>query len=276
MDTRKIPLSLFWYQQDIPEPVQGCLQTWKDHPRFSTAVYGCKDAVDFFETTGQHKERVAYETCGPFAMASDYFRLFILYARGGIYIDANWAQITDILPWIEQNCQAGQSGVLVSVNEAASTWNDPATDFMLAKNTDILLNGIMYFTNPQDPFLKIACEICTMNIQSKATESIAFASGSGVLTLLHAIRGFETRTAYLRYLEELVTYRYFGHSLDQVVRHTIAAIQPYNFDMLKTMTAGINVVPGLSLGAHIRRDGLGQLHKDHWYQLKGSLYRSDT
>lgn len=275
MDDKKIPLCLFWYQNEIPDSVDECLQTWTVDHRFNTTVYNGETAAAFFENTGMNREKLAFDTCVPFAMAADYFRLFILQARGGIYIDANWAQISDILPLFESSSSPEQNGVVISVTENANRWGDAFTDVLLANNMDILLNGILHFASPDDIYVKIACEISTLNIESKATESIAFAAGSGVLTLLLALRNFKSRDAYLVFMADLSQHEFFGHSLTTVIQNTIAATEPYDFETLKTEFLKINVVSGLALNTYISRNGLGQYHKDHWLQHKGSLYRSN-
>ncbi|ABV92803.1 hypothetical protein Dshi_1061 [Dinoroseobacter shibae DFL 12 = DSM 16493] len=273
MDAAKLPVSLFWYQDEIPAPVQGCLDSWCGDARLETRVYSARDAERFFEARGMGRELAAFRRCGPYAMASDFFRLHVLLERGGLYVDANWAQKQAFAPVLAGWMSGGYHGLIAEITDFYRDQPDPLARFLIARGGEMLLNGIVFVHRPGDPFLALSAEVCRRNIEAGACEQIAFAAGSGVMAALLLLREFETRAAYVETLEQMATRSFVGHDIGPSIASVIAATEGADHDALRRHFAGFRTVPGPSLQAYLSRDGLGQRHKDHWTLHKGSLYK---
>lgn len=272
MQSAKIPVSLFWFQDHIPSEVQACLDSWCDDARMAGEVYTASSAQAFFRARGMTRELEAFRRCGPYAMASDYFRLHLLLARGGLYVDANWAQVQPFAPYLETLVAEGGTGLISEINAFYRTQPDPLGRFLIAQGGEVLLNGILYFPTPNDPFLKLCAAICLRNIEEGVCEQIAFAAGSGVMAALLLLRAFETRSSYVAVLEDMATRPFGGKDISSSIASVIAVTEGQDHAALRAQFAGIKTVPGDSLLAYMTRNGLGQTHKDHWTQHEGSLY----
>lgn len=273
MSVVPIPVTLFWYQTEIPPQVLRCFDSWDAHPGLRARAFTLGQAQRFFDDAGLTTARAAFETCGPFAMASDYLRLHLLKVHGGVYVDANWAQIVPMRPLLDQTEAAGHCGLVAEITEISRSFDDPMTDALLAAGAEILLNGFLFVTGPDDPFISLCAEICTRNIETRACEQIAFAAGSGVMTALLMLRNYETRAAYVAALREIGQNRFFGHDVRQSLEHVIAATDAWDHGALRDRFARVDTIPGPALETYMTRQGLGQTHKDHWTRHKGSLYR---
>lgn len=268
-----IPVSLFWYQTDVPPQVQDCMASWNAHPGLDATPYSLAKARAFLDRSCGPEVRQHFETCAPYAMASDVLRMHLLLVRGGLYVDANWAQITPIRPLLDRVRASGQSGLIADITALSASFGDPFTDAALEMGCEMLLNGFVYASAPQDLFLSLCAEINGRNIAARSCEQIAFAAGSGVMSMVLFLRNFERRDAYLDALQALGGKPFFGHdvrgSLDMVAEVTAA----HDHAKLRAAFAQIATIPGPELEAYMSRDGLGQTHKDHWTRHKGSLYR---
>lgn len=268
-----IPVSLFWYQTDIPPQVQGCIASWDAYPGLAARAYTLAEARAFLDQASGPETRQHFESCATFAMASDVLRMHLLRVHGGLYMDANWAQVAPVRPLLDAVRAKGQTGLIADITALSATFNDPFTDAALEMGCEMLLNGFIYMAAPDDPFLTLCAEINGRNIAARQCEQIAFAAGSGVMSMVLMLRNFDSRAAYLDALAALGRLRYFDKDIRSSLEAVAEATEAHDHAELRARFARIATTPGPGLKAYISRDGLGQTHKDHWTRHKGSFYR---
>ncbi|MEM1078979.1 MAG: hypothetical protein AAGI09_10665 [Pseudomonadota bacterium] len=268
-----LPVSLFWYQTDIPPQVQRCLDSWSAHPGLRAQPFTLAEARAFLDSACGPEVRQHFETCGPFAMASDVLRMHLMRVHGGLYVDANWAQIQPIRPLLDRVRTAGHTGLIADITELSASFEDPFTDAALEMGCEMLLNGFLYTSAPGDLFLTLCAEINSRNIAARNCEQIAFAAGSGVMSMVLLLRNFETRAQYLDALQTLGGIQFFGKDVRASLETVADVTGAHDHGRLREAFARIATIPGPDLEAYLSRDGLGQTHKDHWTRHKGSLYR---
>lgn len=276
MPTEQIPVSLFWYQEDQPPEVQACLASWSEDHRFTGEVFSAQGAEQFFVQRGMTRELAAFRKCGPYAMASDFFRLHLLLERGGFYVDANWAQKTPIAPFLDTLVTRGKTGLIAEITELYKGQPDPLSQYFIAQGGEMLINGVLFVREPRDPFLELCAEVCLRNIEQGKCEQIAFATGSGIMAVLLLLRVFDARADYVAKLDAMATRLFHGKDVSASIQNVIYATESKDHSALQRHFTGIETVPAESLHVYAAREGLGQAHKDHWTQHKGSLYRTSA
>ncbi|MFN4100549.1 MAG: tetratricopeptide repeat protein [Pararhodobacter sp.] len=79
----------YWDSPDLPEAVNGIVDSWRAAPGFSHVLLHRRDALTFLrDRLGQPWLR-AFQMTGHVAEAADFFRLCWLLVEGGIYADAD-------------------------------------------------------------------------------------------------------------------------------------------------------------------------------------------
>ncbi|MGF9759466.1 tetratricopeptide repeat protein, partial [Microvirga sp. 0TCS3.31] len=92
----------YWDDPHPPEDVTGLMESWRSmNPDYSHQVFDVAAAQEFLiRHYGPHVRR-AYRRAGSAAEQADLFRLAYLYAKGGVYVDADdrcLAPISSVLP----------------------------------------------------------------------------------------------------------------------------------------------------------------------------------
>jgi len=237
----------YWNREEIPDHISGCLATFREHnPEMTQLVFNERTAEELIAEHygGRHLE--AFRACAVPAMQADYFRYCAVHALGGVYTDANAACLLPLEPLLKgEGCLFGDA--------------------------PRVLNNFFAFRSPGHPFLALAVEVATTNIENRISENVALTTGpiifSGLVGLhrdgsLDAIRESAGRWRPL---------------LD-------SCLEPL-LDSFEKAIEAKGPLDGALEGVHLstRAEMLTRVHKPeyryetpepHWAHRKGSIYRS--
>ena len=165
----KIPgiLHQFWDKDTPPQDVQRLMtRTKKVNPYFSYRRWNDVAARQFLSTFSQLEVRRAYKVARHVAMRADIFRLAVLFAEGGIYLDADdycAAPLRALLP--------PDAGLVCYQDEFGSIGNN----FLAAV--------------PGHPIVGAALQEAVRSVLGGATESLWLVTGPGLMSrvVAHAI-----------------------------------------------------------------------------------------
>ena len=80
----------YWDSGDPPDDVAACIQSVRDlSPEFEHELFDRDQAAWFIGKRLGDRERAAFLSLAVPAMQGDYFRLCALWARGGLWVDAD-------------------------------------------------------------------------------------------------------------------------------------------------------------------------------------------
>ena len=81
----------FWDTRTIPDDVERCCRTWRAAAQrgFQYTLFNEEDAYDWLNDTYGSVVSSRFKRATHPAMKADWFRIFYLYEKGGIYIDAD-------------------------------------------------------------------------------------------------------------------------------------------------------------------------------------------
>lgn len=158
----------YWHSENPPpyivERVTGFRECDREmaHRLFSEATAAELIAERFGD---RHAE--AFAACAIPAMQADYFRYCAVHALGGVYVDADY------------RFKRSLRGLLDS--EGRIFERPPSGP---------VLNGLFAFRSPGHPFLAMAIEVATFNIENRICDSVPLMTGPAIFTaLLHLLRG---------------------------------------------------------------------------------------
>lgn len=147
---------------------------------------------------GEHfgrREADAFRACAVPSMQSDYFRYCSVLGFGGIYADADYECLRSLRPLLE-GCEGGE------IFLGPTPWS------LNGREANRIWSGFFAFREPGHPFLRLALEIATANIEAriaervwpageKVVESIWLTAGPGVFTLMRFIREWGSFDAFI-------------------------------------------------------------------------------
>jgi Glycosyltransferase sugar-binding region containing DXD motif len=179
-------ISQYWNTGEPPEYVAALIDTFRArNPDCAHRVFDEAEAERFIAERFGAREAAAFRACAVPSMQSDYFRYCSVLALGGVYADADFRCIRPLRPLIEQpggEIFLGPTEHTVNGREANRIWS-----------------GFFAFAEPGHPFLRLALEIATANMEARIAEriwpvgemvreSIWLTVGPGIPTLLRLLR----------------------------------------------------------------------------------------
>jgi Glycosyltransferase sugar-binding region containing DXD motif len=189
-------ISQYWNTEDIPDYVADLIATFPDrNPDFRHRVFSELEAGEFIAEHFGSRELVAFRACAVPAMQADYFRYCAIFALGGVYSDADYRCVRSLRPLLDESTGGeiflGPTEFAVKGREARRVWN-----------------AFFAFREPGHPFLELALEIATANIEAriseqvwpigeKVVESIWLTVGPGVFSLMRFIRDWGSFDAFI-------------------------------------------------------------------------------
>jgi hypothetical protein len=176
-------------------------------------------------------------------MQADYFRLCALFARGGLWIDADFEPLRPL-----------------------SDLLDCAPQAMMLEWDGFFGTGLMLFRKPEDRFVGTFLELATANIEARILPSALHAAGP---VLADALRGVLDPAWFARFLAEgedllVVSRRKLVNKIRPRVQVTQALLDAY-----RAMT----IVALPEAFGHIRlHDPPYKQAERHWTNWKGPVY----
>jgi mannosyltransferase OCH1-like enzyme len=144
-----IPLNIFqtWESKDLPPNMEKCIRQIKEeNPEFNHYLYGDVECEQFIKDNFNEKVLNAYKKLIPGAYKADLWRCCVLYAYGGIYLDAKMIPLNGFR-FIELTDK--EYFVRDLVSSGKGVWNG------------------LIVSKPQNPILKEAIRRIVENVENK-------------------------------------------------------------------------------------------------------------
>jgi hypothetical protein len=186
----------YWDREVAPDDVEELFATFRaQNPDFEHEVFSEAGAERFIAEHFSPREVAAFRACGVPAMQADYFRYCLVLVRGGIYADADYRCVASLRPLLEESV-GGE--LFLGFNEHR----------LKGREANRVWNGFFAFRQPGHPFLRLALEIATANLEARIAEkawpagdnvraAIWLTVGPGILTSMRLIHAWGSFDAYL-------------------------------------------------------------------------------
>jgi Glycosyltransferase sugar-binding region containing DXD motif len=258
-------ISQYWNTDDVPDYVADLITTFRDgNPDFQHRLFNEAEAEGFISRHFGPREAAAFRACAVPSMQSDYFRYCSVLALGGVYADADYRCVRSLRPLIEESTGGeiflGPTEFVLDGREAKRIWS-----------------AFFAFREPGHPFLELALEIATANIEARIAErvwpvgekivqSIWLTAGPGIFTLMRFIRDWGSLEVFL---ERIVGTEAepFGELYCEVIG---------SFERIHTAFDGVRVSPFDRLSQWVVHPDHPLPYKDtdvHWHNVRTSIFR---
>lgn len=192
-DMGKLPIIQYWNTEIIPNYITDLFVTFRDeNPDFCHRVFSEEEATRFIASHFGSREVTAFRACSIPSMQSDYFRYCAVLALGGVYADADYRCLRSLRPLIDEST-GGE--IFLSPTPLTHKGHDATR----------VWSGFFAFEKSGHPFLRLALEIATANMEAriperiwpvgkKVVEGIWLTVGPGVpslMRLLHDLGSFD-------------------------------------------------------------------------------------
>jgi hypothetical protein len=180
-------ITQYWDQAEVPGDVRGLVTTFEDkNPDLHHRVFSELEAERFIADHLGRRERDAFRMCAVPAMQADYFRYCAVLINGGIWADADLQCIRPLRALLE-DCDGG---VL---------FMRPETRKIRGMDARRMENAFFAFKRPGHPFLRMAVELATANVEARIAErvwspgenvreAIWLTTGQAIFTLMRFVR----------------------------------------------------------------------------------------
>ena len=180
----------------MPDEIAELLASFRRHnPDFEHRLFSEEQTVHFIGEHFGSREVEAFRGCAVSSMQSDYFRYCVVLALGGIYVDADYRCIKPLRPLLD-GCEEGEIFLSPTVHD------------LNGRQTQRVWSALFAFREPGHPFLELALEIATANMEAriaeqvwpvgeKVIESIWLTVGPGIFTLMRFIRDWGSLDAFV-------------------------------------------------------------------------------
>lgn len=260
-----LQISQYWDSPDVPSYIEDHFATFEDlNPDFRHMVLSEVGTERFI---GEHfgpRELSAFRACAIPSMQSDYFRYCSVLALGGVYADADFRCARPLRPLVD-GCKGGE------------IFLGPTAHTLKGRDARRIWSGFFAFREPRHPFLELALEIATANIEAriperiwpvgeKVVESIWLTVGPGIFT---AMRNMLEWGSFEVFVEQIA-----GSDAAPFGALYCEAIGSY--ERLVEAFEGVRVSPFESMLSWIERPETPLPYKDtdvHWKNAKTKIFR---
>lgn len=194
--TPSLQISQYWNTKAIPDYLDDLLVTFRDRNLdFHHRVFSEADTERFI---GEHfgpRELAAFRACAVPSMQSDYFRYCVVLALGGVYADVDYRCRASLRPMVDRL-------------EGGEIFLSPTPVTLKGREATRIWSGFFAFREPGHPFLRLALEIATANMEARipervwkvgenVVESIWLTVGPGIFSLMRFIRNWGSLDAFI-------------------------------------------------------------------------------
>ena len=185
----------YWDSEEAPDYISEQFATFRDlNPEFHHRVFSEVETEQFIASHFGPRELAAFRACAVPSMQSDYFRYCFVLACGGVYADADYRCVRSLRPLLERS-------------EGGEIFLGPTVHVQNGLETQRVWSGFFAFRQPGHPFLELALEIATANIEARIAErtwpvgenvvpSIWLTVGPGIFSLMRFIRDWGSFDAF--------------------------------------------------------------------------------
>lgn len=186
----------YWDSEEIPAYLDGPLASFRDlNPDFHHRVFSEAAAKRFIADRFGGRRADAFRACAIPSMQSDYLRYCAVLAYGGVYADVDYRCTGPLRPLLER-CEGGE------------IFLGPTTHELNGRSTQRVWSGLFAFKQPGHPFLELALEIATANVEARIPErawpagdnireGVWLTVGPGVFTLMRFIHDWGSFDAFI-------------------------------------------------------------------------------
>ena len=260
----KPALSQYWHAETIPAYLQGLIAVFRDrNPDMRHAVFSRAEAERFIASHYGRREVEAFRACAVPSMQSDYFRYCVALALGGIYSDVDYECLRPLRPLLE-SCEGGE------------IFLGPTQFSLKGREANRVWSGLFGFREAGHPFLRLALEISTANIEERlaeriwpagdrAVEAIWLTVGPGVPTLMRFIRNWGSFEAFVDGVE--------GTPIEPFAAAYCETIGSYG--RIVEAFEGVRVSPSEAMFSWLADPQIPMPYRDtddHWHNFRGSIF----
>jgi hypothetical protein len=153
-------ISQYWDSEEVPDYILDLSATFRDrNPGFDHRLFSEPEAERFIAARFGEREAAAFRACAVPSMQSDYFRYCSVLALGGFYVDADHRCSASLRPLLDR-CQGGE----IFLGPIARTIN--------GRQHHLVWSSFFVFREPSHPFLALALEIATANVEARIPERL--------------------------------------------------------------------------------------------------------
>lgn len=234
----------YWDAEEIPDFITDELTTFTElNPDFRHLVFSQVTAEEFIAEHFTPREVAAFRSCAVPSMQSDYFRFCAGIVLDGIYSDVDFrciAPVNTLLP-------------------------NPRRIRLFYGPRGNVISGIYAFRSPGHPFLELALEIATVNIERRFPDTVYFAAGPPIFTALVALHRVGSTDGSIAPIE------------DRLLQEAIHAYWPVIGDRSRVSAAlrGVEIRPNKEYLEYVKLSpGLAYKNTDsHWLNAKGDIFK---
>jgi len=192
-----LSISQYWDAESVPAYLAGPLASFRDlNPGSDHRVFSETQAEMLIAEHIGRREADAFAACAVPAMQADYFRYCSVLIRGGVYAD------------VDYRCRAPLGTMVDFHGDGGTLFFGRGIHDLNGLATRRIWNGLFGFSRSEHPFLRLAVEIATANIEARiperiwsvgenVREAIWLTVGPGVFTLMHLIREWGSFDAFI-------------------------------------------------------------------------------
>lgn len=242
-----LTLVQYWDAEEIPDYIADELRTFTDlNPGFRHLVFSQAAAEEFIAEHFTPREVAAFRSCAIPAMQSDYFRFCAGFVFDGIYSDVDFRCIAPLDPLIP----------------------DPGSIRLFRGPAGNVISGFFAFRSPGHPFLELALEIATTNIERRFPDKVYFATGPPIFMALVALYVSGSRDGSIAPFK------------DRPLQKAVRAYWEVIGDQAKVTAAlsGVEIFPSEAYLQHVQpsHDLAYKKTDSHWLNAKGDIFRTQT
>lgn len=259
-------ISQYWDAEVVPDYLAGPLATFRDlNPDFRHRVFNEAEAERFIAQKFGRRHADAFRACAVPSMQSDYLRYCVVLALGGVYADVDYRCVAPLRSLVE-GCDGGE------------LFLGPTVHDLNGHSTRRIWSGLFAFKQPAHPFLQLALEIATENVEARIPERIWpvgenvragvwLTVGPGVFTLMRFIRDWGSFDVFLQNISGSPA-EPFGDLYCEVIGE---------YDRLVEAFEGVRVSPFEAIWNWVEDVPPSELpYKDtdlHWHNFRSAIFR---
>jgi hypothetical protein len=258
-------ISQYWNTADVPGYVAELLATFGTlNPDFRHLVLDERAAERFIAERFGERRAAAFRACAVPSMQSDYFRYCTVLAHGGVYADADYRCLRPLRPLVE-GCDGGE------------IFLGPTVHPLGGRQTRRVWSGFFAFRRPGHPFVELALELATANMEARIAErvwrpgehvreAIWLTVGPGVPTLMCFIRDWGSFGAFVEGVA--------GSPAEPFAELYCETIGSY--ERLLEAFEGVRVSPNEAMFSWVGRPASPLPYKEtevHWHNVTSAIFR---
>jgi Glycosyltransferase sugar-binding region containing DXD motif len=229
------PIVQYWHDGAPPAEIEALIATFRElNPGLAHRVFEKERAEELIAAHFSERELAAFRACAVPAMQADYLRYCAVLVHSGIYADADFRCLRSLDP-------------LLSV-AGGTAFESP---------NGHVDNGFFAFATPRHPFLRLALDVATNNIEQRVAETVNMVTGPWVFSSLRALHELGSL--------KLANERAAGTPLERFARSVTEAIGDY--ERLIEAFADVRIEPSEAAEDWISKPDIPPAYKDtdlHW------------